>query len=106
LAADPIAPYDRWAGIALIFAGSGAWDAAKPARESGKRAVTALPPGDDPARIIWPRVQNWIGDCGDLDTPTSIELARCLIDSGADLVRLVGQNIKPSLTVRARRHGA
>ena len=100
LAGAPIAPYDAWVNTALIFAGANAWDAAKPTRESGRRAVTALPPGGDPSRIIWPRVQNWIGDCGDIDAPTALELARCLIDAGAALVHVIGQNIKPSLTMR------
>ena len=105
LAADPIAPYDRWKNTALIFAGAHAWDASKPTRESGRRAVTLLPPGADPACVTWPRVQTWFGDAGDLDAPTAIELARCLIDAGADLVRMIGSNVKPSLTMRRARRG-
>lgn len=99
LAAAPLPPYDQWRDCALIYAGSGAWTAAAPNRTHGKRACTLLPPGTDPAAVIWPRVSDWIGDAGDLRTEAALELARCLIDCGAVRVQLVGQNIRPALVM-------
>ena len=106
LAAEPIAPYSAWRDCALIFAGSGAWSRAEATRDAGRRACTVLPPGTDPAAVQWPPVRSWVGDCGDLPTTRAVELARCLIDAGADLVQMIGENLKPSLTMRrARRVG-
>jgi hypothetical protein len=58
-----------------------------------------LPPGTDPAAVIWPRVSDWIGDAGDLPTEQALELARCLIDSGAARVQLIGQYIRPAVVM-------
>lgn len=103
LAAEPIAAYSAWRDCALIFAGSGAWNRASEARKAGRRAVTVCPPGMDPAAIQWPAVRFWIGDTGDLPTADAIALARCLIDHGAELVQVVGERIRPSLTMRRAR---
>lgn len=103
LAAEPIAPYSAWRDCALIFAGSNAWNRASEARKAGRRAVTVCPPGMDPAAIQWPAVRFWIGDTGDLPTADAIALARCLIDCGADRVHLIGEHIRPSLTMRRAR---
>lgn len=100
LAAEPIAPYSAWRDCALIFAGSGAWSRAEPTRDTGRRACTLLPPGTDPAAVQWPPVRSWVGDCGDLPTTRAVELARCLIDAGADLVQMIGEHIRPSMTMR------
>ena len=103
LAAEPIAPYSAWRDCALIFAGTGAWDRAKPTRDAGRRACTVLPPNTDPAAVRWPSIASWIGDTGDLPTADAIALARCLIDCGADRVHLIGEHIRPSLTMRRAR---
>jgi hypothetical protein len=63
-----------------------------------------LVPGTDPTTVIWPAIKSWIGDAGDLPTTTAIELARCLIDAGAELVQMTGDHVKPSLTMRRARH--
>jgi hypothetical protein len=100
LAAEPIAPYSAWRDCALIFAGSGAWSRAEATRDAGRRACTVLPPDTDPAAVQWPPVRSWVGDCGDLPTTRAVELARCLIDAGADLVQMIGEHIRPSMTMR------
>lgn len=100
LAAEPIAPYSAWRDCALIFAGSGAWSRAEATRDAGRRACTVLPPGADPAAVRWPSIACWIGDTGDLPTADVIALARCLIDCGADRVHLIGEHIRPSMTMR------
>ena len=89
-----------WHGTAILHAGTGAWDRAKPTRDAGRRACTVLPPGTDPAAVRWPSIASWIGDTGDLPTADAIALARCLIDCGADRVHLIGEHIRPSMTMR------
>lgn len=93
-----------WHDTAVIHAGSGAWDRARETHDTGHRACTLLTPDTDPAAVRWPSIPNWIGDAGDLPTTTAIELARCLIDAGAELVQMVGAHVKPSLTMRRARH--
>lgn len=100
LAAEPIAPYSAWRDCALIYAGTGAWSRAEATRDAGRRACTVLPPGTDPAAVRWPSIACWIGDAGDLPTTDAIALARCLIDCGADRVHLIGEHIRPALTMR------
>lgn len=99
LSANPAPERSAWRWTAVIFAGSRAWDAAAPIRAAGRRACTLLPPGTDPAAVIWPRVSDWIGDAGDLPTEQALELARCLIDSGAARVQLIGQYIRPAVVM-------
>lgn len=103
LAAGPAPPYDRWQGSALIFAGPGAWQAAAPARNAGRRAVTVLPPDESPAAIRWPPVANWIGDA-DLEGAEAVALARELIAAGAQLVILRVPRL-PERSLVARRTG-
>ena len=105
LATDPPPPYDQWRGCALIYAGSDAWSAAAPNRSDGRRACTLLPPGEAPGALIWPPVRDWIGNTGDLAAADALELARCLIDAGAERVQMTGQNLKPSLTMRRATDG-
>ncbi|MBK8070090.1 MAG: hypothetical protein IPK27_21505 [Rhodanobacteraceae bacterium] len=62
-----------------------------------------LPPSTDPAAILWPRVRWWIGDAGDLPTAEALELARVLIDFGAERVQMIGVNLRPSLSIRSAR---
>lgn len=95
-----------WHAHAIIHCGSGAWDRARDTHDVGRRACTLLPPESDPAAVRWPAIKNWVGNAGDLPTASAIELARVLIDAGAELVQMVGDNIKPSLTVRRARNGA
>lgn len=95
-----------WHATAFVHAGTGAWERANDSRSNCIRACTLLPPGTDPASIRWPSVRFWIGDTGDLPTADAIELARVLIDAGAELVQMVGRNLRPSLTVRSARRGA
>lgn len=95
-----------WHATAIVYAGATAWERAQESHEAGRRACTLLVPGVPPATVRWPSVANWIGDTGDLPTAQSIELARCLIDSGAELVQLVGDHIRPSLTMRRASHAA
>jgi len=93
-----------WHATAFLHAGTGAWERATASREHCIRACTLLPPGTDPATVRWPSIRYWIGDTGDLPTTIAIELARCLIDAGSELVQLVGDHLKPSLTMRRARH--
>lgn len=75
-------------------------------RGKAHRACTLLPTGTFPDAVRWPSVRYWIGDCGDLATEHALDLARRLIDAGAELVQMVGEHLKPSLTMRrARRAG-
>lgn len=94
-----------WHGTAFVHAGTGAWERATESRAYCIRACTLLPPGTDPRNVRWPPIRFWIGDTGDLPTTEAIELARTLIDAGSELVMLVGDNLKPSLTVRRARRG-
>lgn len=103
LAAEPIGPYSQWRDTALIFAGSDAWAAAAPTRNSGRRACTLLPPGADPKSIEWPKVQNWLGDAGDLPAGDVIALARALIEGGATRVTLVAASIPEGALIAKRR---
>lgn len=105
LAADPAPAYIASRDRAMIFAGTGAWDRATDTHQAGRRACTVLPPGTDPRNVRWPSVRFWIGDTGDLPTTEAIELARALIDAGAELVQLVGQYLRPSLTMRRASRG-
>lgn len=100
LAASPVQPYQAWRDCAVLFAGTHAWEAAAPTRERGARAVTVLPPGADPHSIMWPPVRWWVCDVGDVATDQALELARCLIDAGAQSVQAIGRNLIPSLCVR------
>lgn len=95
-----------WRATAIVHAGNGAWQRAAETRKNGRRACTCLPPGIHPSSVVWPPVANWIGDAGDLGTTEAIELARCLIDAGAKFVQMIGDNLKPSLTMRRTRHAA
>lgn len=88
-----------WHDCALLFAGRHAWEAA--ATRRGNRAVTVLPPGSDPASIAWPAIGCWIVDAGDLPASIALDLARALIDAGALRVHASGQNLLPSLCMRA-----
>lgn len=92
-----------WHSTAIVHAGSGAWERARETHDIGRRACTVLPPGTDPAAIAWPPVRCWIGDTGDLPTAAALELARCLIDCGADRVHLIGEHIRPALAMRRAR---
>lgn len=89
-----------WNSTAIIHAGIGAWTRATATHQAGRRACTVLPLGADPAAIRWPSVRFWVADAGDLASADAIELARLLIDSGAELVQMVGRNLRPSLVVR------
>lgn len=103
LASAPVGPYSQWRDTALIFAGSDAWEQAKPARDSGRRAVTVCPPGSDPAMIAWPSVRYWIGDAGDLAAGQVVTLARALGAAGAERVTLVSPHIAHGVLVAKRR---
>jgi hypothetical protein len=100
--ADPVPPYDAWRNTALIFAGSDAWNAAKPTRDAGRRAVTLCPPDTHPSAIQWPSVAYWLGDVGDMDLNSAIDLGRLLIDHGAIRVTFVGREIPKALVLRRR----
>jgi hypothetical protein len=102
LIADPVPPYHGWHDTALIFAGSDAWAAAKPTRDAGRRAVTLCPPEAHPSAIKWPSVAYWLGDVGDIDLNSAIDLGRLLIDHGAIRVTLVGEMIPKALVLRRR----
>ena len=93
LAAAPRSPYDGHVGICLIFAGSNAWEMAKPGRDNAKRAITVLPPGADPREMRWPPVATWMGDTGDLDAQTVVTLGRVLIGAGALYVSLRSKTV-------------
>lgn len=93
-----------WHATAIVHAGTGAWERARETHAAGRRAVTVCPPGTDPAAVCWPCVPNWIGDAADLPTEVALELARVLIDAGAELVQMVGERIKPSLVMRRAQH--
>jgi hypothetical protein len=80
--------------MALVFAGSQAWQLAADVRNAGRRAVTLLPPGADPGSLRWPLVHRWIGDCGDLDSAHVVQLARVLVGSGAMRVHLVAKSVE------------
>jgi hypothetical protein len=95
-----------WNGVAKIFAGTGAWNCARHAKDTCSRACTLLPPGTSPGSVKWPRIYLWVVEAGDLPTDEAIELARCLIDAGAERVFMLGDNIKPSLTMRRARGGS
>jgi hypothetical protein len=97
LAARPRAPYDRWTGTAMVFAGSQAWQLAEHARTAGQRAVTLLPPGAEPEAMRWPPVLCWIGDCGDLDAGRVVRLAQVLVGAGALRLHLLAKNIEGGL---------
>lgn len=94
-----------WHATAILHAGTGAWDRARPTHDAGRRAVTVLPASADPALIRWPSIRCWLGDCGDLPTAEVLELARCLIDAGAEAVHMVGEHLRPSLVMRRARRG-
>jgi hypothetical protein len=81
----------------MLFAGTNAWEAARPHRDRGARAVTVLPPGESAAAIEWPPVDDWIVDAGDLAAGEAVEVGRCLIDYGARRVQMVGDRIAGSV---------
>lgn len=103
LAADPVPPYHGWRGVAILYAGSGSWDRAAETREAARRACTVLPPGADPAAIVWPAVRQWIADVADLEPGTAIELGRCLIDRGAEMIVISGERISGGMVLRRAR---
>jgi hypothetical protein len=103
LAAKPVGPYSQWRDTALVFAGTGAWELARPIREAGRRAVTVLPHGESPSAIAWPRVRFWLGRCDDLEPGLVVGLARALIGAGAERVTLLGQNVPHRVLVARRR---
>lgn len=105
LAAEPARSYSAWRGTAILCAGSNAWDDAAPIREAGRRAVTVLPPGTDPAAVIWPAVPRWHVAAGDLEAGDAIKLGRLLIDYGAKLVVISGERISCGAGVRRAPHG-
>lgn len=100
LAAEPARCYSAWRGVAILHAGSGAWERAAETRDAGRRACTVLPPGADPAAIVWPAVRQWIADVADLEPGAAIELGRCLIDHGAAFVVMAGDRLRGGLTLR------
>lgn len=91
--------------MAKVYAGTGAWARALDAKQTCSRACTVLPPGTSPSNVKWPPIHVWASEAGDLPTDEAIELARCLIDAGAERVYMWGDNIKPSLTMRRARGG-
>jgi hypothetical protein len=93
LAARPLPPYERSVGMALVFAGSHAWQLAADVRDAGRRALTLLPPGAEPESLRWPPVHRWIGDCGDLDSTRVVQLARVLVGAGAMRVHLMAKGV-------------
>jgi hypothetical protein len=99
LIADPVPPYDAWRDTALVFAGSDAWAASAPTRKAGRRACTLLPPGSDPKAIEWPRVNQWVGETGDLPAGDVLALARSLIAAGAARVTLVTKSIPEGVLI-------
>lgn len=100
LAADPVPPYDGWRGVAILYAGSGSWERAAETRQAGRRACTVCPPDAQPSAIVWPPVWQWLVDAGDLEAGEAIELARTLVDHGAELVVLLGDRLRGGLTLR------
>jgi hypothetical protein len=65
--------------------------------------VTVCPPGADPSAIQWPAVRHWVGDAGDLEAERVIELARRLIEAGAESVVLVARNLAEGALLARRR---
>lgn len=103
LAAEPARCYSAWRGVAILHAGTGAWERAAPIREACRRAVTVMPADALANRIVWPPVRQWIADCGDLEVPDALELARCLIDCGAELVVMRGDRVPRGICMRRAR---
>jgi hypothetical protein len=103
LAAEPARCYSACRGQAILCAGSQAWETAAPIREAGRRAVTVLPPGTDPAALTWPSVPRWIVASGDLEAGAALELGRLLIDAGAELIVISGERISGGMVLRRAR---